>query len=214
MVCNVCNENKRSTQFMPCCEGKKLCQTCLVSLVKKECPFCHKNFTLRKGLKSVRRCTCKEFWSTFYHISYLIFQLAAIGLASYDLHVDKNSDLHIIDNVLAVIIPVVSVLWWYIVEIRRANGNICHMAVSLYGMPWIMGQQLIWSVMYATPLNGTFLASAFAAWLMLLALSISLCIGVLIYHIINYCCRSLSYIYKNCGHIEDREDSKVTVVVE
>lgn len=44
MTCDICNENKILIQVMPCCKGKKMCQTCLIRLVKKECPFCRKTF--------------------------------------------------------------------------------------------------------------------------------------------------------------------------
>lgn len=212
MTCDICTENKNS-EIMPCCKGKRICTRCLVALPKKKYPFCQRGIELRKKQnKQVRRCSCVEFWCTIYHISYIIFQLGGIALASYDLYMNNDSPDHMADNIIAIII-IALVFTWYVNNVDDRKGDICTMAVAGWGMPWVMGQQLIWTSFYVSPLNGHFMASSFAAWLVLGALVVVFWILFGLWALIRICYKSLSNICKDCGHLEEREDPGIDIHV-
>jgi hypothetical protein len=59
---------------------------------------------------------------------------------------DNNS--HIADNVIAEILLVVVIFSAYVCDIGRTKGDICFMPVAVWGMPFIMSQQLIWTCFY------------------------------------------------------------------
>ena len=59
----------------------------------------------------------------------------------------------------------------------------------------------------------TFFCSAFAGWLSIGTGFICFCISISMYHTLKYCGKSLVHIYAHRGHVEEREDSNVSVVI-
>jgi hypothetical protein len=146
-----------------------------------------------------------------YHISYICFQIWGLVLACYDLYANGDNGSHIADNIISVILVVVVVFSAYVRDLGHMKGDICLMPVALWGMPFIMSHQLIWTCFYLSPLNGTFFASAFAGWLLIGVLAILFWVGVLCYKVGQQCFKSLSHICKNCGHIEEREEHDIDI---
>jgi hypothetical protein len=105
-------------------------------------------------------------------------------------------------------------MWWYIVELKYSNGQICNMYVTKYGMPCVMGQQLIWLSLYFIPsIKGTFLMSAIGSWIILIVLIVSFFVLWGVGWIIKYIIVSCSCICDNCGHIEERQNSDLNIEI-
>ena len=109
MICKICEDNNGIYE-LPCCKERilsdeddcpKICQECLIKITENDskCPFCRTKIKVKYDRKRLRKINCNEFWLGFYQISYIMMQILAVGLISYDIHVNKSAK-RTINNIL------------------------------------------------------------------------------------------------------------------